>query len=113
MKPVCLGSNGTPILVSGVARQAGVDRTFLYRHRDLLALVHAADLQPAGQDPVGSPDSRVRPAFRSQPERPARSAQAAAVLGESEYAGAPNRCVRIDRPGVQAQFTGKAGRQVE
>ncbi|MFJ5123020.1 DUF6262 family protein [Kitasatospora sp. NPDC088548] len=51
--------NGTPISVSGVARQAGVDRTFLYRHRDLLALVHAAELQPAGQDPVGSLVSRA------------------------------------------------------
>ncbi|GGZ80010.1 hypothetical protein [Streptomyces bluensis] len=29
---------GGPISVSGIARQAGVDRTFLYRHRDLLAL---------------------------------------------------------------------------
>ncbi|WFB85601.1 MULTISPECIES: DUF6262 family protein [Streptomyces] len=41
-----------PISVSGIARQAGVDRTFLYRHRDLLALVHAAELEPARQDPA-------------------------------------------------------------
>ncbi|MEU9131834.1 DUF6262 family protein [Kitasatospora sp. NPDC048540] len=52
--------DGTPISVSGIARQAGVDRTFLYRHRDLLALVHAAELEPAGQDPAtGSPVSRA------------------------------------------------------
>ncbi|MFI8085854.1 DUF6262 family protein [Kitasatospora sp. NPDC086009] len=52
--------DGTPISVSAIARQAGVDRTFLYRHRDLLALVHAAELQPAGQDPDGSsPVSRA------------------------------------------------------
>ena len=38
---------GSSITVSGIARQAGVDRTFLYRHRDLLALVH-----PAGGDDV-------------------------------------------------------------
>jgi chromosome segregation ATPase len=31
-----------------------VDRTFLYRHRDLLALVHAAELEPAEQDPAGA-----------------------------------------------------------
>ncbi|MGW7003404.1 DUF6262 family protein [Streptomyces sp. NPDC054933] len=40
--------NGTPINVLAIARQAGVDRTFLYRHRDLLELVHAAELEPAG-----------------------------------------------------------------
>ncbi|WP_328834958.1 DUF6262 family protein [Streptomyces europaeiscabiei] len=38
--------NATPISVSSVARQAGVDRAFLYRHRDLLAMVHAAELTP-------------------------------------------------------------------
>ncbi|MET8624685.1 DUF6262 family protein [Kitasatospora sp. NPDC004669] len=37
---------GTPITVSGIARQAGVDRAFLYRHKDLLAQVHAADSEP-------------------------------------------------------------------
>ncbi|MEU6237995.1 hypothetical protein [Kitasatospora sp. NPDC047058] len=54
--------NGTPISVCGIARQARVDRTFLYRHRDLLALVHAAELESAGHDPAGSsPVSRASP----------------------------------------------------
>ncbi|MFI9630701.1 hypothetical protein [Streptomyces sp. NPDC052042] len=47
--------SGTPVSVSGIARQAGVDRTFLYRHRDLLALIHAAELQPSGSDPAAGP----------------------------------------------------------
>ncbi|MEV3958487.1 hypothetical protein [Streptomyces albogriseolus] len=52
--------SGSPISVSGIARQAAVDRTFLYRHRDLLALVHAAELEPAGQDAAGAaPVSRI------------------------------------------------------
>ncbi|MFJ3840646.1 DUF6262 family protein [Streptomyces sp. NPDC054904] len=52
--------NGTPISVSAIARQAGVDRSFLYRHRDLLEIVHAAELEPATQDPAGtSPVSRA------------------------------------------------------
>ena len=52
--------NGTPISVSAIARQAGVDRSFLYRHRDLLEVVHAAELEPAAQDPAGtSPVSRA------------------------------------------------------
>ncbi|WP_405777775.1 DUF6262 family protein [Streptomyces sp. NBC_01538] len=33
--------------VSAVARRAGVDRTFFYRHRDLLAQIHAAEAAPA------------------------------------------------------------------
>lgn len=52
--------NGTPISVSAIARQAGVDRSFLYRHRDLLEILHAAELEPAAQDPAGgSPVSRA------------------------------------------------------
>ncbi|MFE1268993.1 DUF6262 family protein [Streptomyces sp. NPDC058758] len=43
--------DNAPISVSSIARQAGVDRTFLYRHRDLLALVHAAELEPSRNDP--------------------------------------------------------------
>jgi hypothetical protein len=47
-------NSGEPVSVSGIARAAGVDRTFLYRHRDLLEQVHAADAQPAGA-PGGGP----------------------------------------------------------
>ena len=39
-------SNGTEISVSGIARTAAVDRTFLYRHRDLLEQVHALAAAP-------------------------------------------------------------------
>ncbi|MFD9724596.1 DUF6262 family protein [Streptomyces sp. NPDC059072] len=42
------------ISVSAIARHAGVDRTFLYRHPDLLAPVHAAEIEPAQQGPVSS-----------------------------------------------------------
>jgi Family of unknown function (DUF6262) len=45
-------SNGTEISVSGIARAAAVDRTFLYRHRDLLGKIHALEASPpAGQAP--------------------------------------------------------------
>ena len=36
---------GEEIGVSAIARRAGVDRTFLYRHRDLLEQVHAREAQ--------------------------------------------------------------------
>ena len=34
---------GTEISVAGIARAAAVDRTFLYRHRDLLEQIHAIE----------------------------------------------------------------------
>jgi hypothetical protein len=39
-------TSGDQISVSGIARAAAVDRTFLYRHRELLEQVHAAAAQP-------------------------------------------------------------------
>jgi Family of unknown function (DUF6262) len=39
-------AEGTEISVSGIARTAGVDRTFLYRHRDLLEKIHALEAAP-------------------------------------------------------------------
>ncbi|MGW7822085.1 alpha/beta fold hydrolase [Streptomyces puniciscabiei] len=45
---------GGDITVSGLARAARADRTFLYRHRDLLERVHAAATAPAGARPAAS-----------------------------------------------------------
>jgi Family of unknown function (DUF6262) len=39
-------SDGAEISVAGIARAAGVDRTFFYRHRDLLAQLHALEAAP-------------------------------------------------------------------
>lgn len=47
-----LAAAGQEISVSAVARAAGVDRSFLYRHHDLRAQIHARSA-----DPVGSPAS--------------------------------------------------------
>ena len=41
-------SEGAQIGVSTIARAAGVDRSFLYRHRDLLEKIHAAETEPTG-----------------------------------------------------------------
>jgi septal ring factor EnvC (AmiA/AmiB activator) len=40
------GKHGGEMSESAIARAAGVDRTFLYRHRDLLAQVHTAQTDP-------------------------------------------------------------------
>jgi hypothetical protein len=45
---------GEQITISGIARAAGVDRTFLYRHRDLLEQAHALEAQPP-PTPGGGP----------------------------------------------------------
>jgi Family of unknown function (DUF6262) len=37
---------GEEISVAGIARAANVDRTFLYRHRDLLEKIHALEAAP-------------------------------------------------------------------
>ena len=39
-------AEGAQISVSAVARAAGVDRSFLYRHRDLLTKIHALAAEP-------------------------------------------------------------------
>jgi transposase-like protein len=40
-------TRGDDLSVTAVARTAGVDRTFLYRHRDLLGQIHAIAAKPA------------------------------------------------------------------
>jgi hypothetical protein len=39
-------AEGSEISVSAIARAAGVDRSFLYRHRDLLAKIHTLAAEP-------------------------------------------------------------------
>ena len=52
-------SSGQEISVSGIARAAGVDRTFLYRHRDLLAQVHALETAPPATSGTGPAVTRA------------------------------------------------------
>jgi hypothetical protein len=53
-------ASGMEISVSGIARAASVDRTFLYRHRDLLAQLHALEAaSPAAGDANGPAVTRT------------------------------------------------------
>ena len=47
-------TTGGDTSVSGIARRAGVDRTFLYRHPDLLEQLHTANTTPPAGEPGGS-----------------------------------------------------------
>jgi hypothetical protein len=51
-------ARGGEVSVSAIARAAGVDRTFLYRHPDLLAQVHLAQERPAAAQSGGPAVSR-------------------------------------------------------
>jgi hypothetical protein len=50
---------GTETSVSAIARRAAVDRSFLYRHRGLLAQIHTTAEQPAGAASGGPGVSRA------------------------------------------------------
>jgi hypothetical protein len=53
-------TDGTEISASGIARAAGVDRSFLYRHRDLLDKIHALEANPpAHADTLGPAVTRA------------------------------------------------------
>ncbi|MER5440099.1 DUF6262 family protein [Streptomyces sp. NPDC002790] len=43
-------SHGEEVTVSAIARTARVDRSFLYRHRDLLERVHSVAVAPSASD---------------------------------------------------------------
>lgn len=68
-------ANAAEVSVAGIARAAGVDRTFLYRHRDLLQQIHAHQAQPAatGGGPAVSRTSLQADLLAAQ-ERAARQA---------------------------------------
>jgi hypothetical protein len=57
-------ADGTEITVAGIARAASVDRTFLYRHRDLLGQIHALEARTA---PAAAPPARQSPAPHCKP----------------------------------------------
>jgi hypothetical protein len=52
-------TDGTEISVSAIARAAAVDRTFLYRHRDLLGKIHATQASPPAGSGAGPAVSRA------------------------------------------------------
>ena len=68
------------ISVSAIARRAGVDRTFFYRHRDLLAQVHASEALPSARPAAGPAVTRasLRAGLLAAHERSARLAAASA-----------------------------------
>jgi hypothetical protein len=52
-------AEGAEISASGIARAAGVDRTFIYRHRDLLEKIHALQTEPAVSNVTGPAVTRA------------------------------------------------------
>jgi Family of unknown function (DUF6262) len=52
-------TDGTEISVSAIARAAAVDRTFLYRHKDLLGQIHATQAGPPADGGAGPAVTRA------------------------------------------------------
>jgi hypothetical protein len=68
---------GQEISPSGIARAAGVDRTFLYRHRDLIGQIHAAQassLSPAAGTGTGVSNASLQADLLNAQQRAARLA---------------------------------------
>jgi chromosome segregation ATPase len=66
-------ADGTEISVSGIARAAAVDRTFLYRHHDLLEKIHALETAPpAAGDSAGITRASLQADLLAAHERAAR-----------------------------------------
>ena len=55
----CAAATGEQISTSAIARAAGVDRTFLYRHRDLLEKIHALQADPATSTDIDALHQRI------------------------------------------------------
>lgn len=105
------GSNGNEISVAAIARAAGVNRTFLYRHPDLLAQVHAAAAEPPTSSRTGPTVSRasLQADLAHAHERTARQAtrirqlesKLSEMLGEQAYRdsgiGAPDDIDQLNR----------------
>lgn len=52
-------TTGADLTVNAIARKAVVDRSFLYRHRDLLEQIHASQSHPPAGTPTGPVASRA------------------------------------------------------
>ncbi|MFK0258574.1 hypothetical protein [Streptomyces sp. NPDC090445] len=75
--------DGSPLTASAIARAARVDRTFLYRHRDLLDALHTAAHEPAKQPGNGPVVTRAS-LQADLANATARSARLAALVHQLE-----------------------------
>jgi hypothetical protein len=66
--------HGDEISASAIARRAGVDRSFLYRHRDLLGRVHAIGTAPRGTIGPAVSAASLQADFLNAQQRSARLA---------------------------------------
>ena len=76
-------TDGAELSVTDIARRAGVDRTFLYRHRDLLERIHTAGAHPPDQ-PGPGPSAPRAPPHADLPAAQQRSARMAAHTQQLE-----------------------------
>jgi hypothetical protein len=90
-------TDGTEFSVPAIARAAAVDRTFLYRHRHLLAKIHATQVGPPSDSSTNLAVTRASlqadllaasgPARRPRTRHPAQRPHPAARKRQSEVLG--------------------------
>ena len=90
-------TDGAELSVTDIARRAGVDRTFLYRHRDLLERIHTADAQPPDK-PESAPGLPV-PHCKLTCSPPSNAAPAWPHGPNNSRPACPN--CSANKPGVQ------------
>lgn len=101
--------NGEEISISAIARRAGVDRSFLYRHSDLLSQVHRAGLEsPEVENAPSATRSSLKAELLNAQERSLRLAtrvlqleqRLSEFLGEQTWResglGAPEEVMRLE-----------------
>jgi Family of unknown function (DUF6262) len=75
-----MARNGEAVTVSALARRAAVDRSFLYRHPDLLAQAHASATQPSPGDATVPSSASLRADLLAANDRCRRLADQVRVL---------------------------------
>jgi len=94
-------TDGTEISVSAVARAAAVDRTFFYRHRDLLSKIHALE----ASTPPHAICDHDNPCYHTGRRQPR-------VHGPPQYAQLTSSAGRMTAPGGRRDVSARtAGRQ--
>lgn len=80
--------SGSEASVTAIARRAGVDRTFLHRHRDLLGQVHAQEAEPTALPGGRGPAVSRAPLQADLPAADARTLASPARSGASKHGSA-------------------------
>ncbi len=114
-------SAGEDITPGSIARRAGVDRSFLYRHPDLLAQIHAAQTRiPAASTGLAVTSESLRADLAAAQERTARQAarirqlehKLSELLGQQAWRDSGLGALQLERKDEDLQAARAANREL-